>query len=114
MQEAFDDLALASRRGKNFGHGLAELDPIIRPEAFDRRMRRRDAEFLLVRGEPPVQRHRASLVLDQETRLVPGDLMQPFDDGAQGRVILGLAEIEIVADPVFQTVQPRAVEARGS
>ncbi len=75
VQERLDDFPLARRRGQNFGHRLAELDPILRPQAFKCRVRRRDAEFLLVRGLSPVQRHRTALVLDEKARLVADDLV---------------------------------------
>ena len=109
-QERFDDLALAGCRREDFGHGFAELHPVIRAETFDRRVSGGDTEFLFVRGEPPMEGHRTSLVLDQQPRFVADDLAQALDHGAQGRMLLCLAQIEIVADAMLEAMQSRAVE----
>ena len=54
--------------------------------------------------------HRTSLVLDQQPRFVADDLAQALDHGAQSRMLLCLAQIEIVADAMLEAMQSRAVE----
>src|SRR4051812_15035966 len=59
-QKRLDDLALAGCRREDLSHRFAELDPIFPAEALEGRMSGGDTEFLFVRSNPPMERHRTS------------------------------------------------------
>ena len=113
MKEPLDHPALPGRRGQDFCHSFAVLNTVIAAQGLDGRMGGGESEVLLVRREPPVDRNRAALVLDQDALLARTISFKRSTISRRAGCSSGSHMESSPGDAVLEPVKPRHVEFMG-